>query len=136
MGSVYVARSAGLTKWASDVGLGKFVFKIGVADDPAAAVKALNDEAACGESDWTLVQAQPVESLEEAAAIVRLARKEKPVDPLYYPRLKGMAGLFKVKLQNVENHLLVRQMMENRDAKPTTPKVGAIAGYLIHNASK
>lgn len=136
MSQVYVARSAGLTKWASDVGLGKFVFKLGCADDPEAAVKALNDEAACGESDWTLVQSQPVEGLDETAAIERLARREKPVDPTYYPRLKGMTGLFKVKLENVENHLLVRQMMENRDAKPTKPKVGDIAGYLIHNANR
>jgi hypothetical protein len=136
MSNVYVARSAGLTKWASDVGLGKFVFKVGAADDAEAAVQALNAEAAGGESDWTLVKAQPVEGLDEAAVIARLGRKEKPVDPTYYPRLRGMAGLFKVKLENVENHMLVKQMMENRDAKPTKPKVADIAAYLIHNASR
>ena len=54
MGAIYVARSARLSKWASDVGLSKHVFKVGCADEP---VKALVDAADwAGESDWQLVR--------------------------------------------------------------------------------
>lgn len=136
MGFVYVARSKALTKWGADVGLGKFVFKIGYAEDADAAVAALNEAAHGGEADWILVAKQPAEGLDDAQVIARLARKEKMVDPAFYPRLRGATGMFKVKEANVENHLLVRRMMENRDAKPTKPKAADFAAYLLHNALK
>lgn len=135
MGFVYVARSAALTDWGSDVGLGKFVFKVGYAEDAEAAVKALNDSAAGGAADWALV-GQAEADTSEQTVLERLGRKEKMVDPAFYPRLKGLTGLFKVKLANVENHLLVKAMMENREAKPVKPKPADIAGYLIHNATR
>ena len=41
MGSLYVARSAKLGRWASDVGLGRHIYKIGVAEgDPKALAAA------------------------------------------------------------------------------------------------
>lgn len=135
MGFVYVARSAALTDWGSDVGLGKFVFKLGYAEDAEAAVKALNDSAAGGAADWALVGKAEADTSEQTV-LERLGRKEKTVDPAFYPRLKGLTGLFKVKLANVENHLLVKAMMENREAKPVKPKPADIAGYLIHNATR
>lgn len=131
---IYVARSAALTKWASDVGLGKHLFKVGFADDKAAAETAIAAGWA-GEADWRLVAARELEAPPEEP-FVRLGRKEKAVDPFYYPRLKGAEGIFRVTLLNVANAMLVAQAMQSPDQplEPPKPKPKDIAEYLIRNA--
>src|ERR1700693_4720859 len=90
---LYVARSAKLGRWASDVGLGKNIYKVGVAEsDP----KALAAAGWAGGTDWTIVRKTAVENLSEAEALGRLGRKEKMIDPNLYPKLKGAAGVFRV----------------------------------------
>jgi len=60
MGILYVARSAKLSRWGSDVGLGKHVYKVGVAEgDP----KPLAAAGWAGETDWTITRKQAVEGL-------------------------------------------------------------------------
>src|SRR5919112_3545413 len=108
MPTLYVATSKELGKWGADVGISKHLYKLGVAEGSAdAAVDALNEAAYGGQSDWKLIKKQEVESLSEAAALGRVERKEKLVDPAYYPRLRGTSGIFRVKPVNVENHILV-----------------------------
>ncbi|WP_207477530.1 hypothetical protein [Arenibaculum pallidiluteum] len=132
MAVIYVARSANLTKWASDVGLGKHVYKVGVAEEP---VKPLIETGWAGETDWTLVKKQEVEGLTEEQALERLAAKVKPVDPFYYPRIKGAAGIFRVPQANVENHLLVaRAMAGAEELVPPKVKAADFAAYLIKSA--
>ncbi len=133
MGTIYVAKSANLTKWASDVGLGKFVFKVGIAEgDP----KDLVEKGWAGETDWALVKKQDVApEITEEQVLERLAAKVKPVDPFYYPRIKGAVGIFRVPLVNVENHMLVAQAMSGtEELKAPKPKVGDFATYLIKSA--
>ena len=134
MALVYVARSAALTKWASDVGQGKHIYKLGVAEDEAAA-KAAIAAGWGGESDWKLVQSKPVEELDEETALTRLGRREKVIAPTYYPRLKGAAGVFRITLTNVQNSLLVAKAM-TADEPLTEVKVKPkdIADYMIRNA--
>ena len=134
MATIYVARSGKLGKWASDVGLSKHVYKIGVSDEP---VKPLVASGWAGETDWTLVKQQPVEGLGEAEAIERLARKEKLIDPNLYPKLKGALGVFKVLPAHVENHILVRRALAG-DAERIELKLkpADFAEYLIGNAIK
>ena len=85
-----VARSVKLSRGASDVGFGKHVYKIGVTEgDP----KALAEAGWAGESDWKIVRRESVEGLGEAEALERLSRKEKPIDPNLYPKLKGALGV-------------------------------------------
>jgi hypothetical protein len=62
MSVFFVARSTKLGRWASDVGLGKHVYKVGVADgDP----KPLAAQGWAGENDWTIVRRRPIDDLGE-----------------------------------------------------------------------
>ena len=55
---LFVARSVKLGRWGSDVGQGKHVYKVGVADgDP----KALAAAGWAGEGDWKIVKSREVE---------------------------------------------------------------------------
>lgn len=132
---IYVAASRSLQAWGGDVGLTKHLYKLGVSPDGAdAALAHLNGERCAGRTDWKLVRRQEVEGIEEAAALARLARKEMAIDPDYYPQLKGAAGIFKVKLANVENHVLLRQALAGEQPKAVRMKPTDFGDYLIRNA--
>jgi hypothetical protein len=132
MTTIYVARSSKLGKWASDVGLSKHVFKLGVTDEDA---KSLVAAGWAGEADWLLVKKQDVEGLTEAEVVGRVARKEKLIDPNIYPRLKGALGVFKVLPAHVENHILVsRALAGEAERIEIKLKPADFADYLIANA--
>jgi hypothetical protein len=128
---LYVARSSKLARWASDVGLGKNIYKVGVAEgDP----KALAAAGWAGETDWTILRKRAVDDLTEDEAVARLAQKEKMVDPNLYPKLKGAIGVFRLTVPRVENHLLVsRALAGNGGPAEIKLKAGDFADYLIHN---
>lgn len=131
---LFVAHSAKLARWASDVGFGKHVYKIGVSDaDP----KPLAASGWAGESDWKIVRREAVAGLSEAEALDRLARKEKLIDPNLYPRLKGASGVFRVAAEHVENHIIVARALAG-DSERLDPKLKPtdFAAYLIHNATR
>lgn len=136
MAFVYVASSKGLAEWSSDVGLGKNLFKVGVAEGAAdEAIAALNEASYGGTSDWKLVRRQAApDGADEAAMLERLGRQEKAVDPAYYPRLRGTTGIFRVKPDKVQNHIMVKKALAG-DAEivvKINPKV--IAEYLLETA--
>jgi hypothetical protein len=129
---LFVARSAKLARWASDVGFGKHAYKIGVCDEDP---KALAAAGWAGETDWKIVRQEAIEGLSEEAAIERLGRREKPIDPRLYPKLKGAAGVFRVSPEHVENHIIVGRALagdSNRIELKLTP--ADFAAYLMHNA--
>ena len=132
MGFIYVARSAKLSRWGSDVGLGKYIYKLGVADgDP----KALATEGCAGETDWTIVRRREVEDVDEEATLERLGKKEKMIDPRLYPKLKGAVGVFRLTAPQVENHLLVTRALAGDGGRVEIKlKPADFADYLIHNA--
>jgi hypothetical protein len=134
MPSLYVARSVKTGKWASDVGLGKHIYKVGVAEgDPKAAAAA----GWAGEGDWSIVKAEPVEGLDEDEAIDRLAGKERMIDPNLYPKLKGARGVFRLNPVKVENHIVVsRALAGESELKALKLKPADFAGYLIANAKR
>jgi hypothetical protein len=131
MAILYVARSAKLNRWASDVGLGRNVYKVGVTEgDP----KALAAAGWAGEADWTIVRQRPVEGLTEEAALDRLARKEKMIDPNLYPKLKGAAGVFRLTPERIQNHIIVtRALAGESDRLEIKLRPSDYADYLIHN---
>ena len=131
MGILYVARSVKLGRWGSDVGLGKNVYKVGIADgDP----KALAAAGWAGETDWAIIRKVAVEGLSEEEALDRLGRKEKMIDPKLYPKLKGTAGVVRLTPARVENHILVtRALAGQSDRAEVKLKPTDYADYLIHN---
>jgi len=132
MGKIYVARSASLSDWASDVGLSKHVFKLGVTDEDPKALAAAGWAAFPA---WTLVKQAPAEGVTEDAAIEKLAAKVKMIDPTLYPKIKGERGIFKVTPAQVENHLVVARALEG-SAELLAHKLKPVdfAAFLIHNA--
>ena len=132
MGILYVARSPKLCRWASDVGLGKNIFKVGLAEgDP----KRLAASGWAGETDWTITRKQEVEGLSEEEALARLARKEKAVEPHLYPKLKGAAGVFRLTPARVENHIIVKRALAgDSDRVEIKLRPTDFADYLIHQA--
>jgi len=133
MGSLYVARSAKLARWGSDVGLGRHIYKVGVADaDP----KAVVAEGWAGETDWTIVRKRTIEDMSEEEALARLTAKEKMIDPNLYPKLKRAVGIFRLTAPRVENHLLVTRALAGDGPIAFKLKTGDFADYLIHNASR
>lgn len=131
MGTIYVARSASLSDWASDVGLSKLVFKLGVADGDMKSVIATGW---AGFPNWTLLKSQETEIGEEDA-IAKLAARVKMVDPNLYPKIKGTLGIFKVTQAQVENHIVVAKALEGSN-ELLAPKLKPVdyAAFMIHNA--
>jgi hypothetical protein len=132
MGILYVARSAKLSRWGSDVGLGKHVYKLGVSEEDP---KALAASGWAGESDWTIVRKEAVEGLDEEEAIARLGRKERMIEPRLYPKLKDARGIFRVSAAHVENYVLVSRALAGQSERAElTLKPADFAAYLIRHA--
>jgi hypothetical protein len=131
MAILYVARSTKLCRWASDVGLGKNVYKVGISDgDP----KALAAAGWASETDWTIVRKTAVEALSEDEALTRLGRKEKMIDPNLYPKLKGAPGVFRLTPERIHNHIIVtRALAGESDRTEIKLRPTDYADYLIHN---
>lgn len=134
MGTIFVATSKAQQDWGSDVGLGKNLFKVGVAEE------CTPEEALAGfanQSDWVVLQAQDSEGRSEAEILERVARKEKLVDPNYYPKLRGAQGIVKINLTTIENSMLVAMALDGREPpKGFKVKPVHVANHLITNALK
>jgi hypothetical protein len=126
---LYVAASKTMQEWGADVGLGKNLFKVGIADGQTAedAVAGVG-----GQDDWKVLKTAEVDFGEDDA-LARLGRKEKLVDPNYYPKLRGAQGVVKVNLAAVENSRLVALALEGKEPPKTKAKAADIAAYLINN---
>jgi hypothetical protein len=136
MATVYLASSKGLANWGSDHGLTKHLYKVGVTEGPAeAAIEALNASQHAGQSDWKLARKAENVDGDEAAVLARITVKEKLVDPSYYPGIKKAPGIVKVKVANVENHLLMQQTLRGENPHVVKVKTADIIGYLVHLAT-
>jgi hypothetical protein len=131
MAILFVARSVGFGKWASDVGLSKHVYKLGVTKAP---LKELIAAGWCGFTDWSLVKQQEVDGVSEDEIVAKLAARVKMIDPLLYPRLKGEAGMFKILAAQVENHIVMtRALAGTEESGELKLKPLDFANFLIHN---
>ncbi len=135
MAVLYVAKSPTVTEWASDVGLGKNIFKVGVGESEDAVLAELN-AGICNGTDWTMVASVDAGELANDQVVERLAKREKMIDPKLYPRLRGTTGLFRVKLENVENHHMVKNALEGLQIAALKLKPADIGAYLITNMQR
>jgi len=134
MPSVYIAMSPAMQEWGSDAGISKHLYKIGVTDDaPEDAVKALNDEGYAGQKDWVFLEARE-SSVEPAAIMQRLSERQKMVDPLYYPKIKGAKDIVRIDQRKVEAHIVIKRTMEGRDSKVPKLKPKDMAVFILDNA--
>ncbi len=132
MSSLYVAYSPAMQEWGSDVGVSKLLYKVGFTDDdPAAAIKELTAEGYGGQNDWILAGAKEVEGLDQTAALTRLGERQKVLDPLYYPKIKGAKDIVKLDPRRVEASLVIKRTMEGRDSKVPKLKPIDMADYII-----
>ncbi|HEU0070719.1 MAG TPA: hypothetical protein VFS04_05445 [Alphaproteobacteria bacterium] len=133
---VLVAASKNLALWGADVGLTKSLYALRVADDANQVIEEMNAEGYGGQTDWKLLKKQEVDGVEEATAIERLSKREKQVDPKLYPKIRGAEGIFKVKPENVENHIFIKKALaSDTELKAVKVKPIDIAAYLIANAT-
>lgn len=129
---LYVAVSKALAEWGASVGLTKHIYLVGLTDAPKDKVLAeLNDAQVAGRGDWRLLKSKPTEMTEQALVLERIARREKTVDPDLYPGIRGTAGVFKVKPENVENRQLLQEAMTGAAFKTGKIKPADIAAYLL-----
>jgi hypothetical protein len=136
MPAVYVAKSAAQQEWGSDVGISANLYKVGLAEGDGAAaaadaVGALNEAKHGGQGDWELIGHQDLPFADEAGLLAKLVERQTMIDPLYYPKLKGARGIFKINVRNVEAHHVIKSTMEGKVAKVPKLKPKDIAAYLL-----
>jgi len=134
---VFVATSKTLAAWGADVGLTKSLYAVGATDETAeAAIEAMNMSGYGGQTDWKLLKKQAVEAADEESIVERLATREKQVDPKLYPKIRDARGIFKVKPENVENHLFVKNALaSDTELRAVKVKPVDVADYLIAKAT-
>jgi hypothetical protein len=137
--ALFVAKSKGLQDWGHGVGVTKFLYKVGVADDADAAVADMNAAKFAGRDDWKIVKkSKAADDVGEDTAIARVAQREQELDPDYYPQIRGARGIFKIKVTNVENDMVVRAALASEHQSINTGKAKEkdIADYLLRRAGE
>jgi hypothetical protein len=139
---LFIAHSPTLADWGGDVGLSKRLFKVGLCPDRCIANQDdfavyAQAQAFAGVQDWVLIGAEPTaDGRSEQEVIEALEkRRQKPVDPRYYPKIKGEVGLFKVAEADVQRQIiLARAMAGESENKKIRLKMADFADYLLKNA--
>ncbi len=135
MATLYVATSKDFQEWASDVGLGKNVYRVGLVEDGTPDDALAEGLAGC--ADWKVVATADAGETTEAEMLERLGRKEKLIDPNYYPRLRGATGIVKANVTAIENSMLVAMALDGKEP-PKTFKVkpADVARHLLAQVSR
>jgi hypothetical protein len=133
MPAIFVAMSPTMQEWGADVGISKHLYRVGLAadGDAKAAVQEMNDTGYAGQKDWALIGSKVADALDEGALRTRLAERQKVVDPLYYPKIKGAKDIARIDQRKVEANLVIKRTMEGKESKVPKIKPADIADYLI-----
>ena len=132
MPTIFVASSATMQEWGNDAGISKHLYRVGLTDDDVkAAVDEMNAEGYAGQKDWVLAGSRAVEGVDPDGWLARLADRQKVVDPLYYPKIKGAKDIVRVDQRKVEANIVIKQTMEGRSSKVPKLKPADIADYIV-----
>ncbi|MHB1204254.1 MAG: hypothetical protein ACYCZX_01700 [Rhodospirillaceae bacterium] len=136
MATLYIAMSPLMQEWGADVGISKYLYKVGVTDDAAPtaakdAVAELNAEGYGGQKDWELIGERAIDVVEPAAFTARLGERQKVIDPLYYPRIKGAKDIVKLDPRKVEANVVIKRTMAGHDSKVPKLKPADMAAYIM-----
>jgi hypothetical protein len=132
MPSIYVAFSPAMQEWGADVGVSKHLYKAGLTnDDPKDAVAHLNAEGYAGQKDWTLAGERPMDGIEAEDFLARLADRQKVIDPLYYPKLKGAKDIVRLDQRKVEANYVIKKTMEGGASKVPKLKPKDMADFIL-----
>lgn len=132
MSTLYIAMSPLMQEWGDEVGISKYLYKVGVTEDAAKdAVAELNAEGYAGHKDWELIGERTVDAMDAAGLAARLGERQKVIDPLYYPRLKGAKDIVKIDRRKVEANVVIKRTMEGRDSKVPKLKPADMAAYIM-----
>lgn len=132
MSTIFVASSATMQEWGNDAGISKHLYRVGLTDDDVkAAVDEMNAEGYAGQKDWVLAGSRAVEGVDPAGWLARLADRQKVVDPLYYPKIKGAKDIVRIDQRKVEANIVIKQTMEGRSSKVPKLKPADIADYIV-----
>lgn len=135
MPNVYIAMSETMQEWGNDAGISKHLYKIGCTDEtPEEAVEGLNGDSYAGQSDWILVAARAVDEVNPEALMARVGERQKLIDPLYYPRIKGAKDIVRVDQRKVEANIVIKRTMEGRDSKVPKVKPKDMAAFILDSA--
>lgn len=135
MASLYIAMSPLMQEWGGDVGISKLLYKVGLCEDaPKDAVAALNAEGYAGQKDWQLIGDRATD-MDAEAVMARLKDRQKLIDPLYYPKIKGAQDIVKLDQRRVEANLVIKRTMEGRDSKVPKLKPADMAAYILDSLS-
>ena len=138
MATLFVAKSKALQDWGHGVGVTKFLFKVGVVDGSIdEAIAVMNAEKVAGSADWKYLEKQDTE-LDDHTVIERVGRREQALDPDFYQKIRGARGIFKVKIDNVENDMMLRAALanENQQLKTLKAKDKDIAAYILRRSGE
>ena len=132
MPSIYIAFSPAMQEWGSDVGVSKLLYKAGFTDEePKATVDELNVEGYAGQKDWQLAGSRAADGLDEAGFLERLADRQKTIDPLYYPKIKGAKDIVKLEQRKVEANFVIKRAMEGGASKIPKLKPLDMADFIL-----
>ncbi len=136
MSSIYIAFSPAMQEWGSDVGVSKHLYKAGFTDgDAKEALEELRAEGYAGQKDWELAGTREVADLDAATFSARLAERQKTLDPLYYPKLKGAKDIVKLDQRKVEASIVIKRTMEGRDSKVPKLKPDMLADFIMDSVT-
>jgi hypothetical protein len=132
MPTIFVAASPAMQEWGNDAGISKHLYRVGLTEDEdKAAVDEMNAEGYAGQKDWVLAGSRAVEGIDADGFLARLADRQKVVDPLYYPKIKGAKDIVRIDQRKVEANIVIRLTMEGRSSKVPKLKPKDIAEYIV-----